>query len=434
MMRVDPKVGRKLIDTIESRRDETVNFLKELVQTPSITGSEGPCAKVCYEKFREIGLDADIWEIDADEIRRHPAYNDTIKFPPSSFPLTYVGRPNVVGVYRDGDVGKSIILNGHMDVVTPEPRSKWTHEPWGAHIEDGKMYGRGAVDMKGGIAAMIMAVQAILQTGLRPKGDVMVECTIEEEAGVGNGTLASLLRGYKADACVVTEGTGLAICPSMRTGLYWRITLEGKSSHGVEKWQGVDAMQLGAKMLEALKFLEAYLSTVEKHPLYQEFPISVPITPDKIRAGLWKGMVAPECVIEGYFEPLPGKPIEKWEETFTNLVRNAMSDDPWLREHPPRVEFLERYSGYDMDVNDPLLKAMEHSYQEVKGDHARVLGGNGGCDAWIRSIYGGSSTVIFGPGGDNAHGADEFVYLDDVIAAEKILALTILEWCGHEFA
>lgn len=430
-MKVDSSVKMRLSDAIESRRDETVNFLRKLVQTPSITGSEGKCAEVCYEKIRQIGLEADMWEIDPDEIRKHPAYNDVIKFPPSNFPLTYEGRPNVVGLYRSRGQGKSIILNGHTDVVTPEPIAKWTRDPWEGEVDDGKLYGRGACDMKGGLAAMIMTVQSILEIGIRPKGDVSLECVIEEEAGVGNGTLASLLRGYKADACIVTESTELAICPSMRAGLYWRITVEGKASHGVEKWKGVDAIQLGMKLLDAIKFLEASLSTTESHALYDEYPILVPVTPDKIRAGLWKGMVAPQCVIEGYFEPLPGKPLEEWESVFAKYVKNASAGDPWLRENPPKVEFTERYRGYELDVDSPFVQVLKDSYQEVKGGQAKVIGADGGCDAWIRSLYGGSSTVVFGPRGGNAHGADEFVYIDDLIATEKILALTILEWCGY---
>jgi len=318
-----------------------------------------------------------------------------------------------------------------MDVVTPEPLSKWTRDPWGAEIEENKLYGRGAIDMKSGIAAMIIALQTILELGLRPKGDVIVECVIDEEAGVGNGTLASLMRGYKADACIVTEATELAICNSMRAGLYWRITVEGKASHGVEKWKGVDAIQLGLKLLDSLKFLEASLSSIESHPLYKEYPIQVPVTPDKIRAGTWKGMVAPQCVIEGYFEPLPGKPIEEWEKIFTNYIINVSRHDPWLRENPPKVEFTERYSGYELDPNNPFLQVLSDAYQEVKGGRAKIMGAEGGNDSWVRSIYGGSSTVTFGPCGGNAHGADEFVNIDDLITTEKVLALTILEWCSY---
>ena len=430
-MRVNSKVRRELSDALESRRDETVNFLKKLVQTPSITGSEGKCAQVCYDKIRQIGLDADMWEIDVGEMRKHPAYNDVVKFPPSDFSLAYEGRPNVAGVYHSQDRGQSIILNGHMDVVTPEPLSKWTHDPWGAEVEGNKLYGRGAIDMKSGIASMMIAVQTILEMGLKPKGDVTVECVIEEEAGVGNGTLASLLRGYRADACIVTEATELAICNSMRAGLYWRITVEGKASHGVEKWKGVDAIQLGSRLLNSLKFLEASLSSAESHPLYQEYPIPAPITPDKIRAGLWKGMIAPQCVIEGYFEPLPGRPIEEWERIFTNFIVNVSRHDPWLRENPPKVEFTERYSGYELDANHPFVQALKEAYHEVKNGQAKIIGADGGNDAWVRSIFGGSSTVTFGPSGGNAHGADEFVNIDDILATEKILALTILEWCGY---
>jgi acetylornithine deacetylase len=431
-MRVDSEVKRKLSDAIDSRREETVNFLRKLVQTPSVTGSEGKCARLCYDKIRHIGLEADMWEIDVDQMRKHPAYNDVISYPPSDFPLTYANRPNVAGVYHSQGRGKSIILNGHMDVVTPEPLSKWTRDPWGGEVEGNRLYGRGAIDMKSGIAAMIIAIQTILELGLKPEGDVIIECVIDEEAGVGNGTLASLLRGYRADACIVTEATELAICNSMRAGLYWRITVEGKASHGIEKWKGVDAIQLGSKLLDSLKFLEASLSSTESHPLYQEYPILVPVTPDKIRAGRWKGMVAPECVIEGYFEPLPGKPIEEWEQVFTNYVMNVSKHDAWLHENPPKVEFTERYSGYELDSNSPFVQALKESYQAIKGGQPKIMGADGGNDSWIRSIYGASSTVTFGPSGANAHGADEFVSIDDVLATEKILALAILEWCGYK--
>ena len=433
-MKVDSDVKWKLWDAIESRRDVTVDFLRKMVQAPSITGSEGRCAQVCYEKIKQIGLEADMWEIDVDEIRKHPAYNDVIKFPPSDFPLTYADRPNVVGTYRSRRQGRSIILNGHMDVVTPEPLSKWTHDPWGAQVEGNKLYGRGALDMKCGIAAMIVAVQTILELGMKPRGDVIVECVIEEEAGVGNGTLASLLRGYKADACIVTEPTGLTINPSMRAGLYWRITIEGKASHGVEKWKGIDAIQLGMKVLDSLKYLEASLSTTESHEMFNQHPILVPVTPDKIRAGLWKGMVAPECVIEGYFEPLPGRPLEDWEKVFTNYVTNAMKHDPWLRENPPKVEFTEKYRGYELDINNPFVQVLKESYREITGDQPVLIGSDGGCDAWMRSVHGGSSTAVFGPGGAHAHGADEFVNIDDIITVQKTLASTILEWCGYDSA
>lgn len=431
-MKLDSDVQRKLYDAIDSRRNVTVDFLKKLVQTPSVTGSEGKCAQVCYDKIKQIGLEADMWELNVDEMRKHPAYNDVIKLPPLDYPLSYAGRPNVVGVYRGGGEGRSLILNGHMDTVSPDPLSKWTRDPWGGEVEGNRLYGRGACDQKCGIAAMVVSMQTILEQGLRPHGDVMLECVIEEEVAVGNGTLGCILRGYRADASIITEPTDLVICNSARAGLYWRITIEGKSSHGVEKWEGVDAIQLGTKVLDSLRYLEASLSTTESHPIFNGKPILVPVTPDKIRAGVWKGMVAPECVIEGYFEPLPGKPLREWETIFTNYVANAMKYDPWLRDHPPKVQFKERYDAYVQDMNDPFLQVMKEAYRGATGNEPVVEGSNGGCEAWMHATHGGSSTLELGPSGAHAHGADEWANIDDLIKVQKVYASTILEWCGYD--
>lgn len=423
----------KVLRKIDENREETVRFLQELVRAPSITGREKPCAVVCMNKLAEMHLQIDAWDAEVDKMRRHPAYNDVIKYPPSDFPLDYANRPIVVGVLKGAGGGRSVILNGHMDVVTPGPAFKWKHNPWAADIEGGKLYGRGAVDMKGGIAAMIMALKAIIDCDIKLQGDALVECTIEEEAGVGNGTLASLLRGYRADACIVTEGTGLEICRAMRGGIYWRITVEGKPSHGVEKWKGKDAIELGLWMHGALKKLEAKLSEGVSHPLYSEAPIKIPITPDKIRAGEWKGMVAAECSLDGYFETVPGKSIGEWETIFRKGLEDLASEDPWLREHPPTLLAMEKYEPYELSSSDRFLQIMRGVRRTILGtEHESDRGENGGCDATIRANYGGSSTVVFGPGGGNAHGFDEYVSLDDVIKCEKVIAQTIVSWCGSQ--
>ena len=415
---------------IDENRKETIRLLQELVRAKSVTGREVLCADVCDAQLRRMGLKIDRWVPDEDELRKHPAYNDVVKFPPLESPLSYENRPIVVGVCKGDSNGRSIILNGHMDVVSPEPVQEWKHDPWGAEVEGDKLYGRGALDMKSGLAASMMALRAILECGVRLKGDAIVECVIEEEVGVGNGTLASMIRGFTADACIVTEPTELRICRSMRGGLYFRITLQGKSFHGVEKWKGASAIDLGVGMLAELKSMEATLSQLESHPLY-DGPISIPITPDRIRAGTWKGMVPPDCTIEGYFETLPGKSIEEWESTFRRRVQEFANKDPWLSKNPPKVEFTEKYEAYEMPANDPFVQMMENSYFDVSGLKAPVIGMNAGCDAGVRAIYGHSSTVVFGPKGSNWHGVDEYASIESVITCEKVIAKTILDWCGY---
>lgn len=421
----------RVVEMIEENRDATVHFLQDLVRAPSVTGKERLCSMVCKRKLEEIGLEIDTWDVDPDQLRAHPAFNDDIKFPPADFPISYSNRPNVVGIWDGSSSGRSLILNGHMDVVTPEPVSKWRHDPWGGEIVNGRLYGRGSLDMKGGMAAMIMALQSIFDSGLKPKGKVLIECVIGEESAVGNGTLSSLLRGYNADACVVTEPIGLGLCPAMRGGLYWRITIEGKPSHGIKKWEGIDALYLGARMLDALKSLEEELSRTESHPLYKQYPIAVPVTPDKIRAGVWKGVVAPECIIEGYFEPLPGRPIKHWEEAFYDYIKRVAIERLGLKGNLPSVEIIERYPSYEMPPEDRFVQTFKDSYFKALHSKPKITGANGGCDAAIRALYGGASTVIFGPDGGNAHGIDEFVNLDQVTECVKVLARVIMDWCGH---
>jgi acetylornithine deacetylase len=421
-MRVENSTKDRVLRKIEANRPETVKLLQQLVAARSITGNEAACADVCQTQLKKLGLKVDCWEPDENELRKHPAYNDVIKYPPLDYPLSYSNRPIVVGFSKGKSNGRSIILNGHMDVVSPEPVANWKHDPWGGEVDDDKLFGRGALDMKGGITTSMIALQSILECEVELKGDAIIECVIEEEVGVGNGTLASLLRGYRADACIVTEPSGLRLGRGMRGGLYFRITVQGKSFHGVEKWKGKDAIELGVKMFTELKSLEIYLSALHSHPLFQDVPISIPITPDKIHAGTWKGMVAPECTIEGYFETLPGKSNLEWEKLFRQCIAGIAKMDPWLSEHPPIVEFTEKYDPYEIPATDKFLQTMENSYLNVMGSKAEVIGMNGGCDATVRANYGHSSTVVFGPSGSNWHGIDEYVSVDSMIACEKVIA------------
>jgi acetylornithine deacetylase len=253
---------------------------------------------------------------------------------------------------------------------------------------------------------------------------------IEEEEGVGNGTLASLLRGYTADACVVTEGTDLLVQPGMRGAIRWKITVEGLSSHGVEKWKGVDGIEKGLAVWQSLRYFQDAMQGVDAHPYFDQYPISIPVTPDIIRAGAWRGMVAPDCVIEGYLETLPGHDSHYWEEKFRAYLHTVASTDPWLRDHLPVLEVGERYEAYAEEADSPFVALMQRATTEVLGAEAPLSALNGGCDAYVRSVFGHTPTIVFGPTGEHAHGADEWVDIDSLVAAATVLAITIAEWCG----
>ena len=200
------KVLTKVFQEVERKREELVHTASELVKIPSLIGEETEAQRYIESRYRETGLRVESFHADPDEIKRHPAYID--------IPHSYENRPNIVGVLEGSGQSRSLILNGHVDVVSPEPVDKWRFNPWGGEVSDGKIYGRGALDMKGGVIANLFAVRAIIDSGVKPSGKIICESVIEEEAGGSGGTLACFLRGYKADGMLISEPSNMNLVVS----------------------------------------------------------------------------------------------------------------------------------------------------------------------------------------------------------------------------
>ena len=215
----------KIIDKVEEKQEKIIELLATLVKIPSLTGEERDAQEFVAGYLKNLGLKVDVWEPDIKELfdrypdvaqypshwqhdlilpyQNLPSYVDLVKSGKMDV-LNYKNRPNVVGTWKgSGEGGRSLILNGHIDTVTIEPRDEWTHEPFGAEIEDGKMYGRGASDMKSGIVAAMVALECLIELGVNLRGDVIFESVVNEEHA-GNGTLACVARGITADAAIIT--------------------------------------------------------------------------------------------------------------------------------------------------------------------------------------------------------------------------------------
>lgn len=182
-------------------REFTLKLLREMIRIPSESGSEGTLASYCAEQLEDLGMEVDVWDTDEDRLGSHPAWNPTS--------LSYRDRPNVVGVLRGTGGGRSILLNGHLDVVSVESADSWQHGPWDAEVSEDRVYGRGAADMKGGIAAAMGAAKAVQAADLDIGGDLIIELVVGEEDAMGNAALASMDRGYSADGCVPRSLSGL---------------------------------------------------------------------------------------------------------------------------------------------------------------------------------------------------------------------------------
>ena len=187
---------------IRDHQTDAVELLQALVREPSTQGNETGVQQVVIRKLEDLGLSVDVWDPPYDELARHPYFVASRD--------TYAGSPNVVGVLKGTGGGRSLILNGHIDVVPAGDRSKWTDDPFSGAVKDGKVFGRGTTDMKGGNVSMLLAMEALIRSGIRLKGDVIFHSVIEEETG-GVGTLATVLRGYRADAALIPEPTNMKL-------------------------------------------------------------------------------------------------------------------------------------------------------------------------------------------------------------------------------
>jgi acetylornithine deacetylase len=420
---------------VERKREEILGLVVDLVRFPSEThppgGDEGPAQDFLAKRFHEAGLEVDMFEPwSLPGIEDHPGW----------WPgLEYQGRPNVVARFRGAGGGRSLILNGHIDVVPPGPRDLWTHDPYEGAIVDGKLFGRGAADQKAGIASMIMALECILEAGFEPLGDVIIESAVNEELGGYNGTLACCVKGYQADAAIVTEPTDLAIAPASKGGQTYRAVIPGRSSHHAWWWEGVSALDKALVVKRALeRWEELRAEELKDTPLFSDrshYPI--PALADTIwylRAGDPEIMATPNSAeLAFWVDVLPGENREETLKRFEEFVSSEASRDPYLREHPPRLEraLMRPFTGVSMNLDHPVIASLSSAHREVLGRPAPIVGMGGASDAMIFNLYSNTPAVVFGPGSiRTAHSPDEFVETADVIAATNILALTILDYCG----
>jgi acetylornithine deacetylase len=416
---------------VERKKDSLLELIQALVKFESLTGNEGNCQRFVADRIRSIGLQTDVWEPDMEELSKHREY---VPVETMGYIRGYKDRPNVVGTWKVSgrEKGKSIILNGHVDVVPIGSKEEWTHDPWGGEFVDGRIYGRGACDMKAGLAANIVAVEALKESGAKLKGDVMLESVVDEEAG-GNGTLACVLRGYRADAAIFSEPLGLnVVCPASRGAQFFRITVPGKSL-GIEYlYQGANAIEKAIRIYEAVSDFALVRQVEARHPLWEAYPPDIPKVPTaicKINGGEWPSSTPTKIVMEGSLECLPNEDLNEIKKRFKNYITEIARLDPWLLKNRPIVEWF----GLSMEPSEikpdhPIVKQVAQVTKVITGAEPMVVGG-GGSDQRLLTRCANTPSILFGPGGKDQHGVDESIELGEVLKFTKIIALTILDWC-----
>ncbi len=432
---IEAQVCRRL----DVMRDDIIKLVQDMVAFKSVNprfmadpenSQESEVQDLVESRLKALGLDVTRWEAEAR-------------------------RPNLVARRNGAGGGPSLAFNGHIDVVPIGDLDGWKYDPWGSDIADGKLYGRGTVDMKAGVAAFISATQAIIEAGIELNGDLQLHIVVDEEAGGFAGTRDVIKRGYGADGVIVAEPTS-GLIDAAEGGLSWlRVTIRGRAAHAgwrfaqiypqqgpeAENADGVNAIEKGVKFVQAVREFEREWARDRHHPLMP--PGITTINPGVMIGGVGLGqdglpqitsnpaMIPDVCVVDFDFKYLPTETFDEVRQEFEAFVAAFARTDPWLRDHPPTLQWhLSNidFPPFSTPPDHALIQAVRDTHQQM-GIETVLTGKRAVTDA---AFYAGAgmAPIILGPAGAGLHGDNEYVELDSLIETAKVFAGVILRWCG----
>jgi acetylornithine deacetylase len=426
---------RRVCEAIAARREALVELASTLIgfDTTARSPGEPPRQETQLQqhlasRLEAAGAEIDLFEPDAAAMEGKPLV------PPG---LDFAGRPQLIATRRGAGEGRSLVLNGHIDAVSVEPRDAWTSDPFAAETRDGNLYGRGACDMKGGIAAMVFAVETLASVGVTLAGDVIVATNTDEESSGAGGT-ALVHRGLTADAGIVTEATGFDTWVGCRGSDYCVVRVGGRPGHAEvhqpdwRKGGAVNAIEKAILVLEAVAGLRSEWAA---RPEFEHPYLSTPsLLATMARGGEWPVTYPASCELTLAVMHLPGQrgvreEVERWIATET-------ARDDWLREHPPEIEWWPNaVQGFEIPEDEPIVTTMLETSREI-GRPGQISGLDSWYDGATLTTLGGIPSIAYGPPGFDreglslAHMIDEYVPVDGLVACAQGLAVAAMRFCG----
>lgn len=414
---------RRVADAVDI--EGLVDATRRLVRIRSDAGDETACQEAVAALMRDAGLETDVWDIDLPTVQDHPA---------ASWEVDRARALGVVGRLPGTEPtdGPTLVLNGHVDVVPPGHESDWTHPPFAGALEQGRLYGRGALDMKGPLMAGLHAMAAVERAGVRLRGTVLLHSVVGEEDG-GIGTLAAILRGHTGDAAIVMEPTRLQVAPIQSGCINFRVVVPGRAAHGATRTEGVSAIEKLYPLHRALLALEAERNEpYVGRPLYGRGPIPFPLSVGTVRGGSWASSVPEQVVIEGRLGVLPGETMPEARSALEQAVGAAARQDSFLRTSPPVVEWWGgRFYPVDTPVEAPIVDTLSTALRDLTGNAPGLEAVPFGADAGLFAHVAAMPVVLFGAGDiRRAHRPDEYVDVEELVLMSRTLAVTALRYCG----
>ena len=404
------EVERRVDAAVEGRRQDAEDFLAQLVAAPTVLGRERPGQLLVSRRLKAMGLDPVVADVPSERLKSLAGWA------PAGH--SYIARPNVTLDIPGMGGGRSLVLNGHIDVVSPEPASWWTQDPWGGRVVGRRLYGRGAWDMKGGLVAALWALEAVRSTGVRLRGDLRFESVIEEEC-TGNGAFAARVNAPPTDAAVIPECTGLEAFVSTPVVLWMEVTVRGWPAYVGRPGTYVNAVERAVDLIGRLR---------EQAAAHAGDGLTLSV--GTIRGGDWPSTVPLECSFVCRVSTPRDWTFERARRLVEDLVTAAAQPDPWLRDHAPTIGYPGfRAEGWSVDPAAEIVQALDAAHEDVVGGRLPRIPFPGTADG--RSFaQRGEDAVYFGPAGGNQHAPDEYVELDTVMLVARVLARLIVSWCA----
>ena len=421
---LENSLAKDIMHCVDDHRDELVKLITDLVSMDSLLGNENEAQNFVSDKFQNLGLTVERFEINHELLKDMPGYSPTVG--------NWDKHENVVGTFTPkSNLGRSLILNGHIDVVPVGHEDLWTSPPFKPVVRDDLIFGRGSGDMKGGMAAFIVAFSIFKKLGLEPNGKIHLQSVVEEEC-TGNGALACLHRGFKADAAIIPEPFNETIM-SAQVGVMWvNIEVVGKPSHVLNANEGTSAIEGAFSLWQSLKLLEKKWNLESnRHTSFLNTNNPIKFNLGVIEGGEWASSLATRCQMQirvGFF---PGEEISQVCKKIEDTLKQTIEDTPHLRP----LKFKLKYGGFqsegcEVDLTSPFIATLNSSHFDVSNEDASLFASSATTDARTFNLYGDTPCTCYGPSANNIHGIDENVSITSVLRVTKVLALFISRWCG----
>ncbi|KIW45252.1 uncharacterized protein PV06_03654 [Exophiala oligosperma] len=417
-----------ITQSVHDNFEAQLSYTQQLIRFGGQRGEEGAVQDFVFDAFATRGYAPVKFDMDESELGKHEGAGN--------FSPTHSRAPVVVGVHKPKsqcEGGKSLILNGHIDVVPLGPVDMWADDPYSAKIEGDKLYGRGAADMRSGHASNIFALDALRKIGLQPASEVIIQSVPEEES-TGNGTMMTHLKGYKADAVLIPEPVQEQLVRANVGVLWFQIEVRGRPVHVRTMGTGVNAVDACWGVVGALRELEAewnqrHVKTKyfeeEKHPLNLNIAI--------VNAGDWASSVPAWCKIDCRIAITPGTTARSAADEIEKKVATYAATHPYLGNNPPKVNWNGFFAeGYTLEPGTEAENILRKAHKQATGSELTTQTSTAYLDARVHSLYDKIPALVYGPIGADVHGFDEWVSIESVKKTTVAMALFIAEWCGVE--